>query len=98
MRFNKRLVIFLTLSLIGNCVFDLTTIQLTDKYYIPLLQPFGWIFWQGLLLFILPFFVTREQAFDWFQKDYVWGSALLFVLHLVLLVILTQIIISPFEY
>ena len=95
-RFDQTLIIVLALSIIGEYLFLLTTIHFTDTYYVPFLQPFGWIFWLGLLQFIIPLFVSREKAFKWFQKEFLWGSLILFSLHLVLLIIVTQVAINSF--
>ena len=94
MRFNLRLLIVLILSLVGEFIFLLAVIQFTDKYHNPLLQPFGWIFWLGLLQFLIPLAVSREKAFEWFQYKYVWGSVILFIMHIVMLVVITQITIG----
>lgn len=94
MRFNLRLLIVLILSLVGEFIFLLAAIRFTDKYYIPFLQPFGWIFWLGLLQFLIPLAVSREKAFEWFQYKYVWGSVILFIMHIVMLVVITQITIG----
>ncbi|MGN6354082.1 MAG: hypothetical protein ACTHLB_11875 [Parafilimonas sp.] len=94
MRFNLRLLIVLILSLAGEFIFLLAAIRFTDKYYIPFLQPFGWIFGLGLLQFLIPLAVSREKAFEWFQYKYVWGSVVLFIMHLVILVVITQITIN----
>ena len=38
--------------------------------------------------------LSREKAFEWFQYKYVWGSVILFIIHIVMLVVITQITIS----
>jgi len=93
MRLHRTLIFVLLLNIVAAFVFFLVTVKFTNKYYVPLMQPFGWIFWLGISSFLTPMFVTREKAFAWFQEKYFWGSFILFALHVGFLVMIVQLIV-----
>jgi len=93
MRVHRTLVFVLLFNLIAAFVFFVITVKFTNEYYLPLMQPFGWIFWLGISSFLTPLFVSREKAFAWFQEKYFWGSFVLFALHIVFLVMIVQLIV-----
>jgi len=98
MRFNRRLITILSISVTCAFVFFFITMKLADAYYAPMLVGFGWIFWLGLLSFFMPLFIKKEQAFEWFQEKYMWGSFILFAIHTGLLFLIAASVASIFMY
>jgi hypothetical protein len=93
-RFNRTLIFVLILSVIGEFIFYILTLQFIDEYDASLLTAFGWMFWLGILSFFIPLFVSRKKAFVWFQQKYVWGSFILFALHIIGLIAIGGLTVS----
>jgi hypothetical protein len=86
----------LALSILGEFVFYILSLQFTEKYYAPIMAVFGWMFWLGILSFLIPLFVSRDKAFEWFQEKYVWASFILFIIHIVCLIVVGELTVSMY--
>lgn len=88
MRFHKNLIITFSISIIASFIFFLLVIYINNPTpgSVALLVYLGWIFWLGIFSFLVRVFLNSNITIEWFQESFFWGTIILCVLHIILII------------
>jgi len=87
MRFHRNLALTLFIGNVLSFLVQLFAMSKASYNGAGIVVALGWLFCLGLFNILSPLVVKREWAKDWFTKKYVWGTIILCVLHILLLII-----------